>query len=101
MDNLAIVPIKKHKTKKAKLELIIVEECPKILNSSSSIKSIRRCNKGTNKQRLLGPGCYTNKEIADVKWFSINDLPKIHFYQISLINQATTMLKTMCVDGNI
>jgi NAD-dependent DNA ligase len=63
MDKLTIVPIKKNKTKKAKLELIIVES----LKSSSSIKSIRRCKKGTKKYRLLGPGCYTKEEIENVK----------------------------------
>jgi NAD-dependent DNA ligase len=82
MDNLTIVPIKKHKTKKAKLELIIVEESPKILKSSSSIKSIRRCKKGTKKNRLLGPGCYTKEEIENVK------------HKLSQISKAKKMKRT-------
>ena len=63
MNNLTMVPIKKNKTKKAKPELIIVEESFK----TSSIKSIKRCKKGTKKYRLLGPGCYTKEEIENVK----------------------------------
>ena len=58
-----MIPIKKNKTKKAKPELIIVEEYSK----TSSIKSIKRCKKGTKKYRLLGPGCYTKEEIENVK----------------------------------
>jgi NAD-dependent DNA ligase len=80
MDNLTIVPIKKNKTKtkKAKLELIIVES----LKSSSSIKSIRRCKKGTKKYRLLGPGCYTKEEIENVK------------HKLSQISKAKKMKRT-------
>ena len=78
MDNLTIVHIKKNKTKKAKLELIIVES----LKSSSSIKSIRRCKKGTKKYRLLGPGCYTKEEIENVK------------HKLSQISKAKKMKRT-------
>jgi len=66
MNNLTMVSIKKNKTKKAKPELIIVEEYSKTLKTSS-IKSIKRCKNGTKKYRLLGPGCYKKKKKENVK----------------------------------
>ena len=80
-----MVSIKKNKTKKAKPELIIVEESFK----TSSIKSIKRCKNGTKKYRLLGPGCYTKEEIENVKQL------------MSKISKAKKIKRTKKVKQNI
>ena len=84
-----MMPLKKTKTKKAKPELIIVEESPITLKTSSSIKSIKRCKNGTKKYRFLGPGCFTKEEIDNVK------------YKLSQIKKAKKMKRTKKNKNNI
>jgi DNA ligase (NAD+) len=69
MDNPTIIHTKKKK-KRAKPELIIVEEVSpknKTLKSSSSLSSKSRCKKGTKKYKSLGPGCFTKEDIDNFK----------------------------------
>ena len=49
---------------------------------NNTIKNKIRCKKGTKKYRLLGPGCYTKKEIDDVK------------HKLSQISKAKKMKRT-------
>jgi hypothetical protein len=69
MDNPEVIN-KKKKTKRAKPELIIVEEVSpknKTLKSSSSSKTKTRCKKGTKKYKPLGTGCFTKEDIDNFK----------------------------------
>ena len=69
------IKISKKKSRKQKPELIIVEEIsPKniTLKSSSSSKGKKRCKKGTQKFKPLGPGCFTSEEIKNYKLTKIN-----------------------------
>ncbi len=69
MDNPEIIN-KKKKTKRAKPELIIIEEVSsknKTLKSSSSSKTKLRCKKGTKKYKSLGSGCFTKEDIENFK----------------------------------
>ena len=41
------------------------------------------------------PDPVMKQEVADVRWFSIHTLPKIHRYQVPLVQQAVSMLVNM------
>lgn len=34
----------------------------------------------------------TNDEVVDVKWFNVNELPKLHYYQQNIVNEITKKL---------
>lgn len=59
---------KKHKTKRIKPELIIIEETsPKNITLKSLSKDKTRCKKGTKKYKPLGLGCFTKEDISRYK----------------------------------
>lgn len=45
---------------------------------------------GDSEPNCSDPDC----EVADVRWFDINDLPQLHVYQRAMISEACEILKT-------
>lgn len=45
------------------------------------------------------PEPISKDEIADVQWFSLDSLPRLHRYQVSLMDQATNVLRHLRIDA--